>query len=413
MPDVLTVGDTYQWFDSVTTLRIDTAGLLFFSELGFLEKGAAAIIPACSKKRFAFSVLPDGRFFDEKDWDALAFVGECSQLAVFSGVSYETPSVDVGLLAIDLLDVGTARSEEACRALGAISKVASHPLVALIRCSGAVVLGFVEHGSENSVEIHLSDWISSVTPDYGQVERMNVACCSLESALDLFDTLRFNSIRDYYKYPISRCIAIYDIVYGSINLDTQIDPSPFFREDLNMEIEAALSFYADQYGDDFIDDSVHKVEFDDGIDLDELEWQAEQLLEDAKGNESEERLFDLPSTENEDVIDTPSMEVPSSVMNDPIALLEWIEQHDDGERSKRIKQSEIMHGDEKHVIPIGETPPSVGSHLRHITLGEGIVSYVTQSLFDDTVFVGAEFRKKTRTFAFPDAFLNGTVELLG
>ena len=413
MSDVLTIGDMYQWFDSMATLRIDAAGMLFFSELGFLEKGAAAIMPACSTRRFVYSLLPDGRFFDEKDWGSLEYIGECSQLAVFSSVSYEVSSVDVGLLAIDLLDVGAARSEEACRVLGAISKVESHPLVVLIRCLDAVVLGFVEHGGKDSVEIHLSDWISAATPDRGQVEKMGVAYCSLKSAFDLFDSLRFNSIRDYYKYPISRYVAIYDIVYGPINLDTQIDLSPLFREDLNGEVVTALSLYADQYGDDFIDGSVHKIEQDDDIDLDELEWQAEQLLEDVKDDENEGRLFDLPAIENEGDIDVSSMDVPASVMNDPIALLEWLEKHDDDEQSRKTNQSEGICGDERGVVPIGKTPPSVGSHLRHITLGEGVVSYVTYSLFDDSVLIGAEFGKKTRALTFPSAFLNGTVELLG
>lgn len=59
---------------------------------------------------------------------------------------------------------------------------------------------------------------------------------SLLSSVDLFDSLEFEAIRDYYKYPLSRNIAAYEVVFPSINFSSMIDLSVFTREDQNEAI---------------------------------------------------------------------------------------------------------------------------------------------------------------------------------
>lgn len=59
-------------------------------------------------------------------------------------------------------------------------------------------------------------------------------------------------------------------------------------------------------------------------------------------------------------------------------------------------------------------PAPVGSHLGHISLGDGVVTHIGQSSLDGVgVCVSAEFGSALRPFAFPHAFESGTVELLG
>ena len=100
---------------------------------------------------------------------------------------------------------------------------------------------------------------------------------------------------------------------------------------------------------------------------------------------------------------------PSDVMDDPIALLDWLEKSAGG-----ITEQDSRGTSALHVVPIGKTPPSVGSHLRHISLGDGVVTHVSQSSLDVVnVYVSAEFGSASRLFAFPHAFESGTVELLG
>lgn len=79
------------------------------------------------------------------------------------------------------------------------------------------MLSFFQATDEDSVAIYLSDWLASDTVDTGQLERIHIGSCSLLSFVDLFDSLEFEAIRDYYKYPLSRYIAAYDVVFPSVN----------------------------------------------------------------------------------------------------------------------------------------------------------------------------------------------------
>ena len=75
--------------------------------------------------------------------------------------------------------------------------------------------------------------------------------CSLLSSVDLFDSLEFEAIRDYYKYPLSRYIAAYDVAFPSVNFTSMVDLSAFTREDQNEAIESVLNTYAIRYGDEY------------------------------------------------------------------------------------------------------------------------------------------------------------------
>ena len=113
------------------------------------------------------------------------------------------------------------------------------------------MLSFFQATDEDSVAIYLSDWLASDTVDTGQLERIHIGSCSLLSSVDLFDSLEFEAIRDYYKYPPSRCIAAYDVVFPSVNFTSMVDLTAFIREDQNEAIESVLNTYAVRYGDDY------------------------------------------------------------------------------------------------------------------------------------------------------------------
>ena len=113
------------------------------------------------------------------------------------------------------------------------------------------MLSFFQATDEDSVAIYLSDWLASDTVDTGQLERIHIGSCSLLSSVDLFDSLEFEAIRDYYKYPLSRYIAAYDVVFPSVNFTSMVDLTAFTREDQNEAIESVLNTYAVRYGDDY------------------------------------------------------------------------------------------------------------------------------------------------------------------
>ena len=100
------------------------------------------------------------------------------------------------------------------------------------------MLSFLQATDKDSVAIYLSDWLASDTVDTGQLERIHIGSCSLLSSVDLFDSLEFEAIRDYYKYPLSRYIAAYDVVFPSVNFTSMAGLSAFTREDQNEAIES-------------------------------------------------------------------------------------------------------------------------------------------------------------------------------
>ena len=106
----------------------------------------------------------------------------------------------------------------------------------------------------------------------------------------------------------------------------------------------------------------------------------------------------------------PSMPTPPpDVMGDPIAHLDWLEKNADG-----ITEQDPRGNCISSCCCYWQTPPPVGSHLRHIGLGDGVVTHISQSSLDGVgVYVSAEFGSALRSFAFPYAFESGTVELLG
>lgn len=76
---------------------------------------------------------------------------------------------------------------------------------------------------------------------------MSVVSCSLSSAYDLFDSMEFEAIRHYYKYPITRYIAAYDVVFQSINLSLMTDFSGFTKEAQNDATQKVLDTYPNMY----------------------------------------------------------------------------------------------------------------------------------------------------------------------
>lgn len=399
----VTLENDYEWFGELPTLPIDDAAMLFFSSLGYLDEGKEADIDACSSSRLVYSLLPEDKLLTDEERSALSLIDKCAKLFVFYSSDYEKPSTNVDVYAVDLKESGTLRSEAAYNIHSVFSKFNDNPSIVFFRSEESVMLSFLRATNENTIAVYLSDWLTPDTADVGQLERLHIGSCSLLSSFDLFDSLEFEAMRDYYKYPLSRYIAAYDVVFPSVNFTTMIDLSVFTRDDQNEAVESVLNTYAIQYGDDYIDNSFRAIDHDDDVDLDDLEWEAQNFVQ---GDDEDFSALDVTDAEEGlPTIPTP----PPDVMDDPIALLDWLENNAGGNSGQDSSKASTLH-----VVPVGKTPPLVGSHLRHVSLGEGVVTHVSLSSFGGAgVYASAEFKDASRTFAFPHAFESGTVELLG
>lgn len=405
LADAPTIGDTYEWFDQLVFLPIDQAAMLFFSKLGYLSGNEAPLVATCEPSRFVYALLPEDKLLSDKDRLSMEAIEACAKLATFRSADYEVPSVDVDIYAVDLKDYGSTRSEDAYNVHELTSKFNSHPSIALFRCNREVMLSFLQFAGGDKLFVRLSDWLAADKMDDGQLDRMNITSCSLLSSYDLFNSMEFEAIRHYYKYPITRYIAAYDVVFQSGNFSLMFDSLGFTKEAQNDAIQKVLDTYPNIYGDDYIDDEMIEIGQDEDINLDELEWEVQKLdlaedHDDAAG-ETEEAggtaaHYPLP---------------PSEVMSNPIALLEWLENH---REHRAVNESNgAAEPVERQAVPIGKNPPPVGSYVRHIRLGEGVVNGVRGNLCESgAIYVSAMFGDTARTFSFPGAFENGLVELL-
>ena len=267
----------------------------------------------------------------------LGRIDKCAKIAAFYSSDYEEPSTDIDIYAVDLKDAGSMRSEAAYGIHAVFSKFNDNPSIVFFRSEKSVLLSFLQTTGEGSVAIYLSDWLTFDTVDIGQLERIHIGSCSLLSSIDLFDSLEFEAIRDYYKYPLSRYIAAYEVVFPSVNYSSMVDLSAFTREDRNEAIEAVLNTYATRYGDDYIDGSLKEIDQEDCVDLDDLEWEAQSLgLDDDEGFSS---LDDVSAKKSLTSILTP----PSDVMGDPIALLDWFVGNAGGSNGRGSEEVSALH----------------------------------------------------------------------
>lgn len=400
----LSLADSYPWLFYVLTAPIDSAGIYFFSHLGYCEE-KPALLEASSGKTFVYSLLPEERLLNDLDTLHMGSIRAGAHLFDWSPDDYPEPSEPVAIYAVDIEDVGFARSEEAYAIHRIMSKFATRWSIVLFRHRHSLLLSFLKPTDTDRCAIYLSDWISYDTSDTGQLERIHVVCTSLNSPIDCFDGFMYEAIRPYYKEPLTHASAVYGIL-DSINVSTKIDLPLISREDLNEAADKAMSYYVDLYGDDYIEDKTLEIEADDDFNLEDVEWELENAaLTDE--DEQEERQPKPPLSFEDDNHDAASScdteDIPPEVMANPIALLDWLDNHP----TKNTSGKASSHSGRLRVIPIGETPPQVGMHVRHISLGEGVI---TRS---EPTRIEANFNGTRRILVFPAAFNNGTVELLG
>lgn len=399
----LTLYDSNPWLEDVFSLPVDKAGICFFSHLGYCEKDMPVKLHACPSKTFVFSLLSKNRILNDLDVVHTTSIRTGSYLFSLDAADYSHGSDAVAFYAISMEDVGYARSDEAYAIHRIFSKFDSRWSVVLFRHLDSLMLSFLKPEQNDGYAIYLSDWLSLSDSDHGQLARIHVANTSLDSPVDCFDGLMFESIRPYYKYPIIRSSAVYSIL-DTLDVSTKIDLPLIPREELDSAADKVMSVYVDMYGDDYIEDKTLGYDDDDDFDIDDVEWE----LENSDLDESEvpdDRQLKLPlSFDSSPDSRSAIRDIPDEVMASPIALLKWMESHPDSEAQTSSSSSRQKR---LRIVPIGSRQPKTGSYVRHISMGKGVVTWA------DASHVKIDFGGTQRVFPFPGAFDSGCLVLLG
>ena len=399
---VLSLEDSYPWLAHVVAAPIDDAGICFFSHLGY-SGGGLPLLGASSRKAFVYSHLPEGHLLDDFDRCHMSSIHAGTHLFDWSTDDYPESSDSVGVFAVDMEDVGYARSEEACAVHRIMSKFSTKWSIVLFRHQRSLLLSFLRPANAGSCTIYLSDWISCDTPDLGQLERIHITSTSLKSPIDCFDGFMYEAIRPYYKEPLTRSSVAYGIM-DMINVSTKIDLPLISREDLDDAIDKAMYYYVGLYGDDYIEDETLEIDDEDDFNLEDAEWE----LENSASDNEDERLgnqHEMFSSRN-DYHDTSAVnveDIPDEIMANPISLLNWLEEHPPA----NVSTDSANHASELRVIPVGEVAPKSGMYVRHITLGTGLI------IRSEPTYIEVDFNGIRRVLKFPAAFNASIVELLG
>ena len=399
----LTLGDSYPWLEDVLSATIDNAGLCLFSYLGYCEKAKPALLSACVAKAFVYSLLPQDYLLNDLDTLHMDAIRWGTHLFDWSSDGFIHQSESVSVYAVEMEDVGYARSDEAYAIHRIISKFSSRWSITLFRHRSSLLLSFLKPTKQDRYAIYLSDWILVDTPVIGQLERTHVANTSLNSPIDCFDGFMYEAIRPYYKEPISRASAVYDIL-DTMNVSNKIDLPLISREELNAAADKVLFYYPDLYGDDYLEDKDLEIDADDDFNLEDVEWELENAASE-QVEESEERQTPLPLSFGDVQEPLPTYDdIPDDVMTNPIALLEWMDSHPSSE-TQTTTSSPMQK--RLRIVPIGSQPPKIGSYVRYISMGKGIITWT------DASHVSVDFEGTRRTFPFPGAFDSGSLVLLG
>lgn len=428
MEPELHIRDSYQWYEDVFTLPIDKASLCLFSHLGYVDAHAIPVLSPRGARSFVYSLLPDGRLLNDLDRSYLSSVRLGTHLFTLNEADYAYESEDIAFLAIEMEDVGWARSEEAYGIHYLLSKAEYRKSVVLFRHSGSILLSFLCPRDEGKLAIYLSDWMDIDAVDVGQMERYHVASTSLDSADECFFGLAFEAMRDYYKYPITATTAWYCDVMGGIDRSWSVDQLFYSRAEIIDAVDEAMARYVNFYGDDYVEDRVEALYDEDDFNLIDIEW---ELQNDDADDESVETIGEDSEDVEEDEDDEEFLnaaldridEIPQEVLADPVKLLDWINSHSSkvggSPAARSVSNQSSISLPEAHRMRmspaietlewsdgLAERPIKVGQKVLHKELGVGTVESCNNAL------VSVRFEDARRSFAYPLAFVRGTLELL-
>ena len=409
------LGDTNAWLQDVFEKRIDEAGILFFSQLGYADPHLMPTLPRCHARRFVYSILPEDRLLNALDRIYMKAINEASILFTIEDGTDQLP-----FFAVDMKSVGSARSDEAYGIHYILAKCCEHNNIVLFRHEDSLLLSFQMVHGESGICMFLSDWISCHTRDEGQLEEWCVASTSTSDLESLFEDFAYNAMRKYQRYPLAPQTARY-MVFGVNDLFHQQYPFFYSRDEARDAAQELLDEMPREYGDDYVISKMESVEEEDLYDIDDIEWEMEHGDEEAITSNKED---DGDDDSDEILYENIPNDIPEEVLANPILLLEWMENRDEAPSGKRRsdaddsktpgKQAEKRatsdKAPDKHTLDwkhsLGGKPPSSGMYILHKKKGYGKVIETGSSRFL------VDFNGLKHWLNFPFCFECGAVDLV-
>ncbi|MED4018545.1 DUF4391 domain-containing protein [Sutcliffiella cohnii] len=240
-------------------------------------------------------------------------------------------SLEIMFLAINLHSSNRDRSFDAHNITKIFSKIYKHPIFILFHCDKNILFSGVvkdSQGIEDIGEVYLSEWFNYNTLDQKIVDslcRISYSNHIQTHVYRFYYDLLYSISREYYIYPMSKEYLKYGCLTNELKLVQLEDDNNNSLLNFKELTEGFSDYYKNLYGDDYVDNS-------ESIDLlltDEDETLLMEIEEDLLLDLDDNEGLDSSNNDGHSLIDEEEgliHEIEDGILDDPIKLLEWLEE---------------------------------------------------------------------------------------
>jgi len=299
---------------------------------------------------FIYNCVEKKQYYSSGELDSLKNVDRISYLFKISqdsaGLDTVNPIIidnqeinSIIFLAVELKGTSTLRSYNANDLTQVLSRCYSSPVILLFRHEREIMLAgqacFIE--TKKQSKVFLSDWYSSQESNIAVLYRLSGLClenCSNKNFHEMFLDMLWSVARIYYTYPeksekLTNGMFSYDYVYSRYSLDDEDQIGNQLARQIQ-DLEEGQFYYNKIYGDDYVDDEMilESIKEEEWL-YDEGDILFDPDIFDESGILNHEAL-DETNDEQDDVVSADETEeIDDELFDDPIKLLEYIENKDD------------------------------------------------------------------------------------
>lgn len=308
--------DFENYGDILSACDFSQAALTVFKILCLTDNCSPEVISR-SPLNFVYDNLPQNLVLSE---DERLVIGSLEEIGyLFSITEFDDKEPSVVFFAVDIGTATPERSQIQHTVHSIISRESSFCSVVIFRCGEAISVSSALYKTQYIKTIYLSEWYESSSTEIDNFF-ISIGCEQFSSTngIEFIKDFIYLTARGYYTHPLS--FEYFNYVIGS-------------DEEYLQQIEK-------QYGYDFVTDAFieilnKKTDTSGEIDFDLIEYELEQLnllnFDDEDDDWIDEESSEVQSSNNILIDD-----IPKEVLEDPVKLLQWIDEHSYDEQ-KEIK----------------------------------------------------------------------------
>jgi len=328
---VLTISNFDEYYQIFEEKNFVLSAIDFFKTIGHTLTCKPYLIADDIRYCIYFD-LDFNHVFTQQEIESFSYISQLSLLFQLDDSVFDVSTQrSIEYYAIELSVSRSDRSNIAYIIHNSFARESTNNTVILFRNDSECMLSISYGKGEYGNKIYLSDWINADS-DVSYIEKIIAYNLSFSSSASFLSDFIYYSAREYYIYKISK-----EYIYNQIlNLDFFKIDYRLDRDALNKFIEDILYSHIKFYGEDYIevdeyDDNINNNNHE-ALELDILELELELELESDGKSEIDdfEEFGESDNDSSEDDTDVNQVnidDIDDYILNDPIELIKWLENH--------------------------------------------------------------------------------------